>query len=854
MRLRHRHLPLQAYLLSLLLAGTLIGVGLTLYQAQLRVDRARSVAGNSLSLAARLGARDIADAMTATKGTVAQVAANPALTALFTTPTPKGCSLAFSGAGPFTRGHIDIVARTGKVLCSSRDLPGGASYTGQPWLTSTTPRVVGPVNDSGTRSFVVLSPIADLGVVAAFLDAGSVTHDLTDRYSTDGSTRFDLLFNREQTAAHRQHESDLIYRDAPVRSLGLVVRADIPQSQALAYAIDVNREMRLFLLGALFLVFVLLELVHLGIVRPIRRLSASVREATAGHADVQAPTTGPSEVVRLAEDFVTLTRTVTSELSQRQRAETEAAASEQTYRTMFEANPQPTWVHHADTGRLLAVNAAMVERFGWTREELLAMTWHDLVADSSQTLTGALTGALTGGLFGEQIGADRVERSGPWALRDRDGTSVDCLITSATLQLPGAPGRIVVAEDVTRRLHTERLLQRTLRMESLGQLAGGIAHDFNNVLAVMLNYAEFATSELTEAAEADPDRWGPVLTDVRAIGAAGGRAATLTRQLLSFARGDTLETDTVDINAVATGVEHLLRRTLGEQVTLDLNLLPGLWPVHANAGQIEQVIVNLAVNARDAMPDGGQLSIETMNIEVDQDYTATRPDRLPGRYVRLRVSDTGVGMDAQQRDRAFEPFFTTKDRATGTGLGLATVYGAVKRAGGTIDIYSEPGLGTTVSMFLPRTDAATEPTTAATPGPERRRGSETVLVVEDDNELRGLTERILTRDGYHVLTAPDGPTARALAAAHQGEINLLLSDIVMPQMLGSELARRITQDDPAVQVIFMSGYAPPVLTNGGTLPIGATILDKPFSADLLLGKVRHTLDSRPTQVAPSISK
>jgi two-component system, cell cycle sensor histidine kinase and response regulator CckA len=821
MRLRHRHLPLQAYLLSLLLAGTLIGVGLTLYQAQLRVDRARSVAGNSLSLAARLGARDIADAMTATKGTVAQVAANPALTALFTTPTPKGCSLAFSGAGPFTRGHIDIVARTGKVLCSSRDLPGGASYTGQPWLTSTTPRVVGPVNDSGTRSFVVLSPIADLGVVAAFLDAGSVTHDLTDRYSTDGSTRFDLLFNREQTAAHRQHESDLIYRDAPVRSLGLVVRADIPQSQSLAYAIDVNREMRLFLLGALFLVFVLLELVHLGIVRPIRRLSASVREATAGHADVQAPTTGPSEVVRLAEDFVTLTRTVTSELSQRRQAETEAAASEQTYRTMFEANPQPTWVHHADTGRLLAVNAAMVERFGWTREELLAMTCYDLVADSSQTLTGA----LTGGLFGEQIGADRVERSGPWALRDRDGTSVDCLITSATLQLPGAPGRIVVAEDVTRRLHTERLLQRTLRMESLGQLAGGIAHDFNNLLTAISSYADLADGTID--AGSDPR----LAESIGGIRGASDQAARLTQQLLAFSRQQVLKPEIVCANDVVEEHVPMLRRLLGEEIDVQLSLDRRLGAAKIDPGLLSQVLMNLSVNARDAMPAGGVLTIATENVDLRGAPTIGGPGN--GQHVMLSVSDTGDGIDDATLARIFEPFFTTKDPGKGTGLGLPTVIGIVEQSGGRVAVQTEQGSGTTFTVYLPVVrQAVTSRTSAPEARIDRPAGHERILLVEDNEIVRGPVTLLLEELGYDVVAA-EGPTEALALAASGAPLDLLLTDVVMPGMNGRQLAERLRELQPGLKVLFMSGYTDDAVIARGVIDHEMAFLQKPFGADQL---------------------
>jgi PAS domain S-box-containing protein len=834
---RKRHLPLQAYLLAVIILATLLAGGLSVYQQQLRTERAREAAASATGFVAKLGANDIAQAVKSAQDIVTGLAANPTLTALFETPTPQGCTLTFSGAGPFTSGHIDIVNRAGKTLCSSRELPDGEAYAGAGWLDATTARVVGPVDDSGEQALVILAPIQDLGVVATFLHLDPVPAHLEDLYRYGGATpvRFDLLLEDGTPITAVRGEQDAIAREAEVPTLGWTVRAGQVESEALDYANGVNRQITVFLIIALLFVAALTQLIYLGIARPIRRLSSSVRIATAGNGTIEPPTSGPAEVVSLGQDFSALTQNLAAELAHRQRAESEAKTSEASYRTMFEANPQPVWVHHTETGSLMAVNAAMVETFGWSREQLLTMGYEDLLGDSSADLKDALGGS------------EGVKRSGPWPLSDRDGEKIDCLITSATLRLPDTPGRIVVAEDVTAQLHTERLLTRTQRMDSLGQLAGGIAHDFNNLLAVMLNYADFAAQEVSTAAEEDPTRWTQVLSDVREIVTAGGRAAALTRQLLSFARGDSLETHPVNMNEVANGIEHLLRRTLGEHVSLEFSLKSDLWPVDANVGQLEQVIVNLAVNARDAMPDGGRLSIETLNVDVDDEYAASRPERPPGRYVRLRVSDTGVGMDAQARDRAFEPFFTTKDRATGTGLGLATVYGIVKRAGGTIDIYSEPGLGTTISMFLPvahsHAGAAPEPRTEN----HRTSGSEMILVVEDDEALRLLTERILGRDGYRVLTAEDGPTAEVIAEQHRGEIDLLLTDMVMPGMLGSELAHRVTDADPSVSVLFMSGYAPPVLVNGGSLPSNAATVDKPFSADLLLGKIRQVLDA---QTAP----
>ncbi|HET7386955.1 MAG TPA: ATP-binding protein [Nocardioidaceae bacterium] len=826
-----RHLSLQFYLLSLIVVAALLGGAAMIHQQHLRMDDAHRSAVNSLSMVSGLAAKDISDAIDQTRTTTAEVAANPGLAALFKTPTPQGCSLTFAGIGPFQHGHVDVISHAGQVLCSSRDLPKGAPYAGEKWLDAPADRVVGPVQDAGRSALAVISPVSDRGVVVTFLRIDDLPSQLSNRYVSTLPIRYALITPAVTRGDTAPSESGRITREAKIPSLGWTVAASTSRDDAFASVRKVNRDTTMvFVLGVLF-VLALTEVIYLGIARPIRRLSSSVRQATAERRSIDPPRSGPAEVVSLGNDFATLTRDLASELGHRAHAEAELKDSEQTYRTIFEANPQPTWVHHSDTGALMAVNEAMVQRFGRTREKLLTMRYHELLEESSSPLTEVLHGS------------DLVDRSGPWQLLDSAGKQVDALITSDTLNFGGNQGRIVVAEDVTAQLHTQRLLQRTERMESLGQLAGGIAHDFNNLLAVILNYAEFATEQVAEAAIDNPGKWEPVLADVRQIGTAGNKAATLTRQLLSFARGDVLEVGHVNLNTVTLGIEQLLRRTLGEQVELDFQLATDLPPVEANAGQLEQVIINLAVNARDAMPEGGKLSVQTADVLVDAEHTAARPERVPGRYVRLRVSDNGIGMDAQAREHAFEPFFTTKHRVNGTGLGLATVYGIVTRAGGTIDIYSEPDLGTTISMFLPATIGETEENhTPAVAKP--RAGTETILLVEDDDALRSMAERILRRDGYQVLTASDGPSGEAVAQQRREEIDLLLTDVVMPGMLGSELARRVTAANPSIGVLFMSGYAPPGGSRGGTLPDNAVMVDKPFSATRLLDQVRLVLDTQ----------
>ena len=372
------------------------------------------------------------------------------------------------------------------------------------------------------------------------------------------------------------------------------------------------------------------------------------------------------------------------------------------------------------------------------------------------------------------------------------------------------------------------------RLENLGQLAGGVAHDFNNLLGVILNYASFASQSLEEAGESDwAARGKSARADLGQIIRAGERAAGLTRQLLAFARREVMRPQVLDLDTAITAVEDMLRRTLGEHIELVTSLAGDLHPVLADPGQLEQVLVNLAVNARDAMPGGGTLTIDTSNITVDADTVAGGSKARQGKNVRLRVSDTGTGMPPEVIAHAFEPFFTTKDEGAGTGLGLATVYGIVAQAEGHVQIYSEPGMGTTFTITLPVTAEAA--VLIAEPVPyQRTPKGETVLVVEDEDALREVTRRIFTRNGYQVITAADGPQALRVAAGHPGEIHLLVIDVVMPHMLGKEVAERMRLIRPEIEVVFMSGYARGVLTSEGRLDPGVALVEKPFSeADLL---------------------
>jgi hypothetical protein len=431
--------------------------------------------------------------------------------------------------------------------------------------------------------------------------------------------------------------------------------------------------------------------------------------------------------------------------------------------------------------------------------------------------------------FEERVDKDRIDAKDA---QDRFEERVD----RERVEARNAQDRIQVERRGARRdkADLEAQLDQARRLESLGQLAGGVAHDFNNLLAVILNYASFVVEELSDATESDwSQRCESARSDVGQIQQAAERAATLTHQLLAFARQEVIRPQVLNLNDVIAGVEDMLRRTIGEHVQLVTSLADGLWPVLADPGRLEQVLVNLAVNARDAMPGGGTVTIDTGNVTVDANSVAGGSPARQGRNVRLRVSDTGTGMPPEVAEHAFEPFFTTKSKGAGTGLGLATVFGILSQADGHIQIYSEHEKGTTISITLPVTDEAPAPVTDPVPY-ERTPAGETVLIVEDEEALREVTKRIFTRNGYRVVTAADGPGALDIARHHDGEIHLLVTDVVMPHMLGKEVADRIKAIKPEIEVLYMSGYARPVLASQGRLDPGMALVEKPFSEKDLL--------------------
>jgi two-component system cell cycle sensor histidine kinase/response regulator CckA len=482
-------------------------------------------------------------------------------------------------------------------------------------------------------------------------------------------------------------------------------------------------------------------------------------------------------------------------------------------------------------GIVMSWNRAAERMFGYTPEEAIGKPIGLLIPQDHPDEESQISARVK---RGEHVTHFETVR------RRKDGKEINIALTISPIE-DGA-GMIIgfskIARDITEQKALEAQLRQSQKMEGVGQLAGGIAHDFNNLLTVINSYSAMVLGEL-DFSNYLVRNW------IEQIKEAGHRAASLTRQLLMFSRQQVLEPKVVDLNEVTSNTAKLLRRLIGEDITQVLCLHPALGRVKIDPGQMEQIIMNLAVNARDAMPGGGELTIETGNVELDNAYARKHALVQPGPYVMLAVSDTGCGMDADTQARIFEPFFTTKGPGKGTGLGLATVYGIVKQSGGNIWVNSELGKGTTLKIYLPRVDKTSKlPEPGAAPA-EVLRGSETVLLVEDDEMVRALAQTILERYGYHVLAARNAHDALRLAQEGPGQIHLLLTDTIMPVMNGPELAKRFRSIRPETKVLFMSGYTDKVIVNTAALEPGTAFLQKPFTPQTLTHKVREVLNAIP---------
>jgi signal transduction histidine kinase len=496
----------------------------------------------------------------------------------------------------------------------------------------------------------------------------------------------------------------------------------------------------------------------------------------------------------------------------RERAVQAAAAleeSEDSHRLLFAANPLPMYTYDKESLRFVAVNDAALALFGYTRDEFLARTLSDL--------------ALSAG------------SDGPAAARTCDGTIVNVEVTAREIDLRGRRTVLCATADVTQRRHLEEQLRQSQKMEAVGRLAGGVAHDFNNMLSVIIGYTQIHLADMP------PE--DPIRPDIEEMDKAAGRAADLTRQLLMFSRQQVLQPKDLQLDEVLGGLKKMLHRLVGEDIEVLVRAEPGLDCVHADPSSIDQVVMNLVVNARDAMPKGGRLTLEVNNVVLDDAYAREHPGAKPGRYVMLSAADTGIGMDAATRTRIFEPFFTTKAEGKGTGLGLSTVFGIVAQSGGSMTVDSEPGKGTTFRLYLPAVAATDEPVLSAR-APLSHGGHETILLVEDENQVRTVASGILRRRGYRVLQAKSGVEALTVFHENAAAIALVLTDVVMPGMSGVDLAAEVTRVRPSMRVMCMSGYTDDTVVRHGLTDSGLAFLQKPFTPQSLSRKVRAVIDGR----------
>lgn len=525
----------------------------------------------------------------------------------------------------------------------------------------------------------------------------------------------------------------------------------------------------------------------------------------------------------LGRHLAALNRRLQADIMERERISKALEESAARYRHLFERNKAGVYLSSPESG-FADCNEAFAGMFGYEREELLKLHPSVLYVGGAEERDARLADLREAGQFTDYEIAFRHKNGNlVWVIqnaaivKDEDGKEL-------------SQGTVV---DVTDRHLLEERLRQSQKMEAIGRLAGGISHDFNNLLTVVLGYVTLLRDHVTDAEAREQ-------TDH--IAEAARKASALTRQLLAFSRQQVLQPSVINVNILLTNLEKLLRRVIGEDIELITRTTPRPSSVKADASQLEQVIMNLVVNSRDAMPQGGKLTLETANVDLDESYAATHAGVTPGPYVMLAVSDTGKGMPPDVQSRIFDPFFTTKELGRGTGLGLSTVYGIVQQSGGHIWVYSEVDHGTTFKIYLPATGEKPDTAIREVPAPRSTHGKETVLLVEDDRQVRDLARTVLAQRGYSVLAPDESSTVVSVAEQNAMNIHLLLTDVIMPGINGRDLARRLLQCNPAVRVLYMSGYTENVAGEHGMLDPGTHFLPKPFTPTSLADKVREVLD------------
>jgi PAS domain S-box-containing protein len=530
---------------------------------------------------------------------------------------------------------------------------------------------------------------------------------------------------------------------------------------------------------------------------------------------------------------------VAADVTERRTLETALRESEERFRAAFQTSPDSICLLHFPDQTIVAINQGFSRLSGWSEAEAVGHTGQELGLWPDTQLRREML---------DELAAKGSLRNRRETLGAKGGRTFQGLISATLVEAGGEKYMLSVARDVTDEERAERerfklheQLRQAQKMEAVGRLAGGVAHDFNNMMTVITNFADFLLD--------DAPPGSPMRSDLEQIREAARRAAGLTRQLLAFSRKQLMQPRVIDLNRLVIDVEKMLRRLIGEDVLFSCVLPPGLPPVRVDPGQVEQVLFNLVVNSRDAMPEGGTIVLETGEADFDERYAADHADVVPGRFVMLAVSDTGVGMDAETQRRAFEPFFTTK-AGKGTGLGLATVYGIVKQCGGHVWLYSEREKGTTIKIYLPAAHGALLDDTTPPPLPVRRAGATTVLLVEDEDMVREATRTALERAGYRVLQASGGREAIRIAREEGAHIDLLLTDVVMPEIDGRAAAEEIVKIRPGLRVLFMSGYTNEAIVHHGVLDENIAFIEKPFTQERLSRRVEEVLAAPQAPLVP----
>ncbi|MGA9770646.1 MAG: response regulator [Blastocatellia bacterium] len=514
-----------------------------------------------------------------------------------------------------------------------------------------------------------------------------------------------------------------------------------------------------------------------------------------------------------------------NDITDRRRNEEAMRASEERFSKAFSASPVPMSIVTYDSGMYIDVNESFLSNIGYTREEIIGRTTTDINLYPDPRERARLRQILEeqGRILNTEV-----------RRRVKSGEVRVALASSEIIHLNGDRCILTATNDITEHRRLEEQLLQSQKMESIGRLAGGVAHDFNNLLTAIIGYSQLLLRRL--------DKNDPSFPEVEEIMKSGQSAAALTSQLLAFSRKQVVQPQVLDLNTIVANIEKMLRRLIGEDVELTTMLEPQLVSIKADPNHIEQILLNLAVNARDAMPEGGKLMIETANVYLDESYANQHIGAEAGRYVMLAVSDTGIGMNKQTQSQIFEPFFTTKEKGKGTGLGLSTVYGIVKQSEGNIWVYSEPGHGTIFKVYLPQCDESVDPSCSNETLSRAVGGSETVLLVEDERAVRKLTRKILEESGYQVLEATHADEAVTISNDHEGAIHMMITDMVMPHTNGHDLAERLSALRPEMKLLYMSGYTENRAIDKILKNQAIAFLEKPFSVEGLLNKVRNVLN------------